>query len=70
MSGPFMRILQVLPLNPIALRLVQGGSCRTRHLMIRSGYLALMVMVLLVALIGSGTTLRELSQSGARERPL
>ena len=61
-----MRILQVLPLNPIALRLVQGGSCRTRHLMIRSGYLALMVMVLLVALIGSGTTLRELSQSGAR----
>ncbi len=66
MSGPFMRILQVLPLNPIALRLVQGGSCRTRHLLIRSGYLALMVMVLLIALIGSGTTLRELSQSGAR----
>lgn len=65
MSGPVMRILQVLPFNPIALRLVQGGSCRTRHLMIRSGYLAIMVIVLLIALLGSGTTLRELSQSGA-----
>lgn len=66
MGGIFFRLLQVLPLNPIALRLVQGGSCRSRHLLIRSGYLALMVMVLLIALLGSGTTLRELAQQGAR----
>ena len=66
MGGTLFRILHVLPLNPIALRLVQGGSCRSRHLLIRSGYLALMVMVLLIALLGSGTTLRELAQCGAR----
>lgn len=65
MSAPFMRILRVLPLNPIAVRLVQGGSTRPRHMLIRSGYLALMVLVLLMALLGAGTTLRELAQRGA-----
>ncbi len=65
MAGGLHRILQVLPLNPIAVRLVQGGSCRSRHLLIRSGYLALMVFVLLIALLGSGSTLRELAQRGA-----
>ena len=60
-----MRLLRVLPLNPIAVRLVQGGSTRSRHMLIRSGYLALMVLVLLMALLGAGTTLRELAQRGA-----
>lgn len=60
-----MRILRVLPLNPITVRIVQGGSTRSRHMLIRSGYLALMVLVLLMALLGAGTTLRELAQRGA-----
>ena len=59
------RLLRILPLNPIAVRLVQGGSRRTRHLLVRSGYLAVMVLILLIALLGSGSTLRELAQRGA-----
>ncbi len=65
MTNPFMRLMRVLPLNPIAVRLVQGGSTRSRHMVIRSGYLALMVLILLMALLGAGTTLRELAQRGA-----
>lgn len=57
--------MRVLPLNPIAVRLVQGGSTRSRHLLIRSSYLALMVLILLIALLGAGSTLRELAQRGA-----
>ncbi len=59
------RLLTVLPLNPIALRIVHGGSRRTRHLLVRSGYLAVMVLILLIALLGSGSTMRELAQRGA-----
>jgi len=58
--------MHVLPLNPIAVRLVQSGSTRPRHLLLRSGYLALMVLILLFALLGSGTTLRDLAQQGAK----
>lgn len=65
MGTAIYRLLRVLPLNPIVVRLVQGGSCRTRHLLIRSGYLAVMVLILLFALLGSGSTLRELAQRGS-----
>ena len=57
--------LDLLPTNPICLRLVQGGSKRTRHLYVRSGYLAILMVVLLLSLVGQAQSLRELAQRGA-----
>lgn len=56
---------RLLPTNPIVVRLVQGGSRRYRHLYIRSGYLALMMVILLFALFGPATTMKQLAQRGA-----
>ena len=53
------------PTNPISVRLVQTGSRRVRHLTIRSGYLGLLMVILLFALIGDTGTLREMAQRGA-----
>ena len=61
-------LLRLLPTNPICMRLVQGGSRRLRHLYIRSGYLAVMIVVLLFALLSSGIgalSLRQLAGAGA-----
>ena len=46
-------LLRLLPTNPICMRLVQGGSRRLRHLYIRAGYLAVMIIVLLFVLLSS-----------------
>ncbi len=63
----FLRtISDLLPTNPICVRLVQGGSTRLRHLYVRSGYLAILIVVLLFSLLGTGSgSLRELAQAGA-----
>jgi ABC-type transport system involved in multi-copper enzyme maturation permease subunit len=61
-------LLRLLPTNPICMRLVQGGSRRLRHLYIRSGYLAAMIVVLLFVLLSSGVgtlSLRQLAGAGA-----
>jgi ABC-type transport system involved in multi-copper enzyme maturation permease subunit len=61
-------ISRLLPTNPIVVRLVAGGSKRTRHLYIRSGYLAVMMLVLFFNLLqvgGGGTTMKALAQRGA-----
>jgi ABC-type transport system involved in multi-copper enzyme maturation permease subunit len=61
-------LLRLLPTNPICMRLVQGGSRRMRHLYIRAGYLAAMIVVLLFVLLQSVSTslsLRELASGGA-----
>ena len=61
-------LLRLLPTNPICMRLVQGGSRRMRHLYIRAGYLAVMIVVLLFVLlqsIGTSLSLRELASGGA-----
>src|SRR5215203_4797064 len=42
------------PTHPITVRLVQNGSRRLRHLYIRSGYLAALILVLLWALLTKG----------------
>ena len=42
----------LLPTNPIAVRIVSGGSKRSRHLLLRSGYLAIMISILLLGLLG------------------
>ncbi|MCP3906345.1 MAG: hypothetical protein GY715_22210, partial [Planctomycetes bacterium] len=62
-------LLRLLLTNPICMRLVQGGSRRMRHLYIRAGYLALMIVVLLFVLLssvsGTGISLRDLAGAGA-----
>lgn len=61
-------LLRLLPTNPICLRLVQGGSLRLRHLYLRSGYLAILIVVLLFAMLGNiqgQPSVRELAQAGA-----
>lgn len=64
-------LLRLGPANPIAVRLVQNGSRRPRHLYIRATYLAVLIIVLLwLLLIGSGGRnslgYRELAEAGAR----
>lgn len=63
-------ILRLGPLNPIAVRLVEGGSRRVRHLTIRSAYLGALILVLLWVLLANagGETLdyRELAAAGSR----
>jgi len=68
----FLRWLLALgPANPIAVRLVQNGSRRSRHMYIRAAYLALLVLVMLWALLvmtsssGGATSFRDLSEAGA-----
>lgn len=62
-------LLRLIITNPICMRLVQGGSKRVRHLYIRSGYLGIMIVVLLLALLQSvsaGTpSVRDLATGGA-----
>ena len=61
--------LRLGPTNPIAVRLVQNGSRRMRHMYIRSAYLAALVIVLLWSLLIKGGSAelgyRELAEAGA-----
>ena len=63
-------LLRLLPTNPICMRLVQGGSRRVRHMYIRSGYLAVMILLLLFVLLGEvsggSPSLRGLATSGSQ----
>ena len=43
--------LRLGPTNPIAVRLVHNGSRRTKHMYIRSAYLAVLIVVLLWSLL-------------------
>lgn len=67
MPAPIQWILDLLPTNPICIRLVQGGSTRLRHLYVRSGYLAVLIAVLLFGILSGDTSgsVRELAQAGA-----
>lgn len=67
MPAPVQWILDLLPTNPICIRLVQGGSTRLRHLYVRSGYLAVLIAVLLFGILSGDTSgsVRELAQAGA-----
>ncbi len=59
--------LRLIPTNPICMRLVQGGSRRQRHMLIRSAYLAVMILMVLFKLLdfGQNQSVRELAQAGA-----
>jgi len=69
MPDAFRRLLAFGPLNPIAVRLVQSGSRRARHNLIRSAYLAVLIITLLWLLLlnagGSSISYRELAEAGA-----
>ena len=62
-------MLRLVPLNPIAVRLVGNGSKRQLHNYIRSVYLAVLILVLLWAMLanspGSNVSYRELASAGA-----
>ncbi len=58
-------VSNLVPTNPIAIRIVSGGSKRARHLLLRSGYLALMIAILLLGLLGGESTVKQLATRGA-----
>lgn len=67
----FLRWLLALgPTNPIAVRLVENGSRRRKHLLVRSLYLAALIIVLLWALLlntqGDALDYRQLARAGAQ----
>jgi ABC-type transport system involved in multi-copper enzyme maturation permease subunit len=57
------------PANPIAVRLVQNGSRRARHMYIRAAYLGLLIVVLLYALLaftrGDELSYQQLALAGS-----
>ncbi|MBL8764586.1 MAG: ABC transporter permease subunit [Phycisphaerae bacterium] len=63
-------LLRLGPTNPIAVRLVQGGSRRARDLYVRSAYLGVLIAVLLYALLlqapGDELSYQKLAAAGAR----
>lgn len=65
----FRWLLGLGPMNPIAVRLVQNGSRRVKHMYIRSGYLAVLIIVLLWMLLINTTQgdldYRQLAAAGA-----
>lgn len=67
MAGWLSRIWRLGPGNPIVARLIEGGSRRPRHMYIRTGYLAVLIAVLLWSLLaGAGApSHRELAAAGA-----
>jgi len=69
MSAVLRWLLRLGPANPIVVRIVQGGSRRTRHMYLRTGYLAALIGVLLWLLLlktSSGSlSYRDLAAAGA-----
>ena len=68
MPAPLLWLLRLVPLNPIVIRLVQGGSRRGRHGVLRSAYLALLIAVLTALLLpgqGQAIQYQQLAVKGA-----
>lgn len=63
-------MLRLGPANPIALRLIYGGSRRVRHLTVRTAYLGALILVLLWVLLanagGESLDYRQLASAGSR----
>src|SRR5262245_29653318 len=60
----FLRwLLRLGPINPVAVRLVQGGSRRTRHFYIRAAYLGVLILCLLWMLVIKGSMSNSASLS-------
>ncbi len=60
---------RLVPANPILVRVVQGGSRRVRHLWLRAGYLAALIFVVLLVMVGgsgSASTLSDLAKNASK----
>ncbi|MCE9590665.1 MAG: ABC transporter permease [Planctomycetes bacterium] len=60
----------LVPANPLVVRIVQGGSRRTRHLWVRMGYLGLLIVMVLAPMMFGGVlssqmSLTDLAKTGA-----
>ncbi len=61
----------LLPANPMLVRIVQGGSRRFQHLLVRMGYLGALIALVMIGLlagqgVGGSVDLSDLAKSGAR----
>ena len=61
----------LVPANPIVVRIVQGGSRRTRDLWVRMGYLGGLIALVLGGLLsseamGKDATITDLAKSGTK----
>ena len=62
-------VWRLIPANPILLRVVEAGGKRKRDLFVRSGYLALLILVVIFSIVGQGLgggSLGELAKVSAR----
>src|SRR6266498_2073746 len=57
MLGVHEYLWRLVPANPILLRVVEAGGKRRRDLFVRCGYLALLILVVIFALVTTGATL-------------
>src|ERR1051326_4105013 len=69
MLGVHESLWRLVPANPILLRVVEAGGKRRRDLFVRCGYLGLLIIVVLFAIVGGGTagtgSLAELAKISA-----
>ena len=69
MPALFHWLLRLLPTNPIGLRVVRNGSCRSKQFFLRGAFLGVLILMMLSMLlfsVSSGSlSLRELAASGA-----
>src|SRR5436190_20728687 len=70
MLGVHEYLWRLVPANPILLRVVEAGGKRRRDLFVRCGYLALLILVVIFALVGAGSvggaSLGELAKASAK----
>lgn len=55
----------LLPTNPIVLRLVAGAGRRRRDLLVRGATLGVLMLLVVFAMLGQGGTLKDMAQRGA-----
>src|SRR5947207_647895 len=70
MTALYQWFWTLLPANPIAVRIVQGGSRRMRDLWVRMGYLGVLTALVVLTLLSGGgvsgsMSLGDLAKSGA-----
>ncbi|MBM4007767.1 MAG: hypothetical protein FJ292_09470 [Planctomycetes bacterium] len=65
MPAMLRKFSDLLPTNPIVVRLVSGAGRRTRDLLVRGATLGALMVLVFFALLGSSGSLRDMAQSGA-----
>ena len=66
MPAALRRLSDLLPTNPIVLRLVGVAGRRHRDLLVRGGVLGALMLLVLFSLLGGDATMRDLAQRGAQ----